>query len=181
MPENTPTPEFARLFADRIERDGMGRTDAIIDTVEKIGQTEPACYIRLLPGMTFEEAKLAAERAKTAAIWAFSRAAGNGVVLDTRHFSRYPEYVIQEENGGVIVFAWINAVSAVTDAPTFERVKTAATAAAEEYRAALRAGVWATVQYRIQRQPHQPSYAVNNLKRDPSDPIHQLMQNLGIR
>lgn len=181
MPENTQTPEFARLFADRIERDGMGRTDAIIDTVDKRGQIDPAVYIRLLPGMTFEEAKLAAERAKTAAVWAFARSAGNGVVLDTRHFATLPEYVIQEASDGAIVFAWINAVSAVTDAPTFERVKTAASAAAAEYREALEKGTWATVQYGIQRRPYKPTYAVSSLQRDTSDPVYKLMQGMGIK
>lgn len=177
---NNTAPTWATTFADRIEKTGMDRLDAITDIVDHAGHNAVAVFIRVLPMMTYEEARLAAERAISAATWSFARSTGYGVILDTSHpLSRRPEYLVGEVEDGAIVFAWINAAT-ITNAAEFERVRTAATAAASEYRTALETGTWPVVQWGLTHPGRRPSYKVQSLIPDPSDPIRALLKTLDI-
>ena len=72
MNENT-APEYARLFAARIERQGLfkSRLDAFMDTDKTV-------FVRVVLCPDLPTARLAAERALNAATWASARAAGTG-------------------------------------------------------------------------------------------------------
>lgn len=166
--------DAARLFADRIERDGADRLSAIVDMV----YDTPGVFVRLSKTMTYPEFVLAAERAKTQAIWSFSRTAGSGAIVDLKSFARRPEYLVSEDEGGIT--AWVNAV-AIEDERDFKRVQVVASSTAANYRRSIEAGVWQGLQFRLNNRFARPSYDLNALRRDEHDPVHELLVRKGIR
>lgn len=179
MSEERTAPELSRLFAARLEKEGMGRTDIVLDTVKMPDREAPALFLRASLCPTYEAARLMVERAITAARWSFSKAAGYGALVTDPRYSRTPEYIVSELEGG-LVEAWINAISIRESAAEFERIKATALHAAEEYREAVSRGVWPTVSWQIQHPGRRPSYKLQSLIPDPNDPILTLLGRLGI-
>lgn len=175
MTENT-TPEFARLFAARIEREGLfqNRTDAFLDTLQTV-------FVRAVLCPDLPTARIAAERALNAARWATARAAGTGITMQPASFLRNPSFLVGELENGKIVEAYLNAAAiCAADADTFYRLKTAALKAAEEYRTALAKGVWPVVQWGLTHEGRRPSYRLQSLDKSEDSPVVQLLNRLGI-
>lgn len=176
MPAEQTAPEFARLFAARIEREGLfeGRTDAFMNT-------EKTVFIRAILCPDLPTARLVAERAINAARWATARAAGGGITMQPASFQRNPSYLVSELEDGKIVEAFLNAAAICTaDLDTFERLKAAALKAADEYRAALKKGTWPVVQWGLTHEGRRPSYRLQSLIPAQDDPIIALLNRLGI-
>lgn len=179
MSEERTAPELSRLFAARLEKEGMGRTDIVLDTVKMPDREAPALFLRASLCPTYEAARLMVERAITAARWSFARAAGYGVLVNDPRYSRSPEYIVSELEGG-LVEAWINAISIRDSVAEFERIKAAAVHAAAEYAEALKNGVWPVVSWQMAHPNRRPSYRLQSLIPDPDDPILNLLSRLGI-
>lgn len=175
MNENT-APEYARLFAARIERQGLfkSRLDAFMDTDKTV-------FVRVVLCPDLPTARLAAERALNAATWASARAAGTGITLQPASFLRNPSYLVSEIEGGKIVEAYLNAAAiCAADLDTFDRLKAAALEAAEEYRSAIEKGVWPVVQWGLTHEGRRPSYRLQSLDKSEDSPVVQLLNRLGI-
>ena len=179
MDNERTAPELSRLFAARIEREGMNRTDIVLDTVKMPDREAPALFLRASLCPDFPSARLMVERAITAARWSFARAAGYGVLVNDPRYARSPEYIVSELEGG-LVEAWINGISIRESAAEFERIKAAAVHDAAEYAEALKSGVWPVVSWQMSHPNRRPTYKLATLEKNADDPIVQLLSRLGI-
>lgn len=175
---NEKTPAFALQFRNRWEEKGGQEMGAIADMTES---GNPAVFVRLLLLEDYGRARLEAQRALMCAQWSFARSQTTGALVEVKHFAKTPRFLLSDGLVPDTAEAWINALCITADEETFRLVKAEATAARQEYEAAIKAGTWPEIQYRLANPGHKPSYQVNSLKHDPAnEPIRELLRHLGI-
>lgn len=180
----------ARTFRDRFEGHEAGTANgALLDIRDgftksgNIWENRPCVFIRSTPSPQYELARLNAEKAAQAAIWALTRPLHTEglpavVIEQPEEFSKTPEYLVSEIAPGIFG-AWIN-ITACQDLSQYKRVHQAANTAAADWTNSAKKGTWSLLQARYNGVPT-PSYDVGELTRgEMGTYIHALLTRKGI-